>query len=211
MYFSASFSVNVYFFLFAFLRLPLYVKPHLLSYLLWVGLDWVGSAVPAVLSQCPAGWGRTRGLVAFLYTVWRSARSQPWAAFGWGSSRCSSSEHRRPRSPSSDVSSPSGWPLCDDPWSRSSFCTAYRPRVGTDLGSGARSEATSWTKKPFPLYLPIQHQHSQTCSHTSPSWSFCPGSQLDHTPQAGERGSSCLLLRRSAGQGRSKGWSQRAP
>lgn len=181
------------------------------SDLLWVGLDWVGRAVPAVLSRCPAGWGRTPGLVVFLCTVWRSAKSQPWAAFGWGSSRCSSSEHRRPRSPSWDVSSPSAWPLSDGPWSRSSFCTAYRPKVGTDLGSGAQTEATGRMEKLFPLCLPLRRQHLQEDSHTSPSWSFCPGSHLDHMPQAGERGSSCLLLQRSAGQGRSKGWSQRAP
>lgn len=181
------------------------------SYSLWVGPGWVGSAVPAAPSQSLAGWGRTPAPAAFQYTGWRSARFPPWAAFGWGSSGCSSSMRQRPHSLSSDVSSPSVWPLSCGPWSLSSFCTAYRPRAGTGLGSEARSEVTGWMEKLCPLFLWPQLQHPQTDSHTSPSWSSYPGSQLGHTPRAGERGSSSPLPRRSAGQGRNKGWSRKAP
>lgn len=66
-------------------------------------------------------------------------------------------------------------------------------------------------EKLSPLFLSPQLQRPQTDSHTSPSWSSYPGRRPGHTPQAAERGSSCLPPRRSAGQGRSRGWSQKAP
>lgn len=62
-----------------------------------------------------------------------------------------------------------------------------------------------------PLFPSPRLQHPRTGSHTTPSWSSYPGRRIGRTPQAGERGSSCPLPRRSAGRGRSKGWSQKAP
>lgn len=66
-------------------------------------------------------------------------------------------------------------------------------------------------EKLCPLFLSHRLQHPQTDSHTSPSWSSYPGRCFGHMPQVGERGSSCPLPHRSAGQGKSKGWSQKAP